>query len=189
MFNKKYVGDYRLENEKNKKGKQVTKAVYKSAYFVFEKPEDEVKSAVRVLTVLTALAAAAFVIALVFYSNKGFSAQYYTLIPFALCVFPLMYLGFAVFALNKFLRGSDRRATREQKDKMHERVAKSSFVIMLLSGWNLCGIILAFILMTVGREARPVTANDIIFALMSIIFFTSAVFSFSFRKKLQMRQE
>ena len=36
MLNKKYVGDYRLENKENKKGKMVTKAVYKSAYFVFE---------------------------------------------------------------------------------------------------------------------------------------------------------
>ena len=189
MLNKKYVGDYRLENKENKKGKMVTKAVYKSAYFVFEKPEEEVKNAVRAVTVLTAAAAVAFAVAIVFYSNKGFSAQYYTLIPFALCVFPLLYLCFAVYSLNKFMRGTEHRATREQKDKMYERLAKSSFIIMLLSGWNICGIILAFILKNAGQEARPVTTNDIIFAIMSIIFFTSAVLSFSFRKKVSMRQE
>ncbi|MBO4326072.1 MAG: hypothetical protein J5950_02230 [Clostridia bacterium] len=186
MLNKKYVGDYRLENMKDKKGKVVTKPVYKGTYYVFEKPADKVRSEVRLIAAFTLLAILFFVLAVAFYSNKGFSAQYYTLVPFLVCVFPLLYLAIAAFYLLKSGNSPESPVTRERKDKMHERLAKSSFVIMLLSGWNLCGIVLAYILKLAGRESRPVTVNDIVFSSASLFFFASIVLVFSRRKNVTM---
>ena len=187
MFSRKYAGDYRLENVKDKNGKLVTKPVYKGQYFVFEQSADNIKAEVRLVTAVTAAAILLFVLALVFYSNKGFSAQYYTLIPFLICVFPLLYLGFAVYCLIKVSRRTDMRATREEKDKMYDRLAKCTFVMMLLSGWNICGIVLAYILKLAGKETRPVTAGDIVFSLSSLLFFAAVVFIFTRRKKFTMR--
>ena len=164
----------------------MTKAVYKGQYYAFEQSADNVKSEVRIVTVFTAAAILLFALALAFYSNKGFSAQYYTLIPFLVCMFPLLYLGFAVYCLNKVCRREDMRATREEKDKMYDRLAKCTFVIMLLSGWNICGVILAYILKLVGKETRPVTSGDIVFSLSSLLFFAAIVFIFTRRKKFIM---
>ncbi len=189
MLNKKYVGDYRLENVKDKNGKLVTRPVYKGAWYVFVNGADNVRQETRLIAVLTAAAIVFFAVSLLFYSNKGFTAQYYTLIPFLVCVFPLMYLCIAVYNLIKVTRRDPVRATREENDKMSDRVAKCTFVMMLLSGWNLCGIVLAYILKLAGKEARPVVTGDIVFSLSSALFFAVIVFIFSRRKKTAMRPE
>jgi hypothetical protein len=189
MLSKKYVGDYRLENVKDKNGKLVTRPVYKGAWYVFVNGADNVRQETRLIAVLTAAAIVFLAVSLLFYSNKGFTAQYYTLIPFLVCVFPLMYLCIAVYNLIKVTRRDPVRATREENDKMSDRVAKCTFVMMLLSGWNLCGIVLAYILKLAGKETRPVVTGDIVFSLSSALFFAVIVFIFSRRKKTAMRPE
>jgi hypothetical protein len=189
MLSKKYVGDYRLENVKDKNGKLVTRPVYKGAWYVFVNGADNVRQETRLIAVLTAAAIVFLAVSLLFYSNKGFTAQYYTLIPFLVCVFPLMYLCIAVYNLIKVTRRDPVRATREENDKMSDRVAKCTFVMMLLSGWNLCGIVLAYILKLAGKEARPVVTGDIVFSLSSALFFAVIVFIFSRRKKTAMCPE
>ncbi len=189
MLSKKYVGDYRLENVKDKNGKLVTRPVYKGAWYVFVNGADNVRQETRLIAVLTAAAIVFLAVSLLFYSNKGFTAQYYTLIPFLVCVFPLIYLCIAVYNLIKVTRRDPVRATREENDKMSDRVAKCTFVMMLLSGWNLCGIVLAYILKLAGKEARPVVTGDIVFSLSSALFFAVIVFIFSRRKKTAMCPE
>ena len=50
MVSRRYVGDYRLENVKDKNGKLVTKPVYKGKYYVFEKSAEEAGRGIRSLT-------------------------------------------------------------------------------------------------------------------------------------------
>ena len=185
MVTKKYVKDYRLENQKNKKGKDVTRPVYAGNYFVFEKSPEEVKRARTRLTVCGALAAACFIAGLLSYVNKGFSAQYYTLFPFAFCAFPLLYLGFAVYAFYVY-KG---RATREQKEKMIDRVEKSGLVTVVLSALCMVGLLIAMILKIAGKETRPVTVNDIIFIAAAVLLLVLSLLIFGLRKDLKMVQE
>jgi cytochrome bd-type quinol oxidase subunit 2 len=185
MVTKKYVKDYRLENQKNKKGKDVTRPVYAGNYFVFEKSPEEVKRARTRLTVYGALAVICFVAGLLSYVNKGFSAQYYTLFPFAFCAFPLLYLGFAVYAFYAF-KG---RATREQKEKMIDRLEKSGLVTVVLSALCMVGLLIAMILKIAGKETRPVTVNDFIFIAAAVLLLVISLLVFGLRKDLKMIQE
>ncbi len=182
MVTRKYVKDYRLENTTGKNGRIVTKPVYAGAYYVFEKTPEEVKRARLLVTIFGAAAALCLIAGLAVYGRNGFTSQYYTLFPFALCAFPLLYLGFAVYAfyVNK------EEITREKKEKMIDRLEKSSLAATILSALNLIGLLIAFILKIAGVEKRPVTVSDVVFISVSTLLFIVSVLVFGFRKSLRM---
>ena len=184
MLNKKHVDDYRLENVKDKKGRTVTKAVYAEKYYTFVIPDEELKTVRRTFLIFGILFTAMFITAIAFYRNVGFSSQYYTLIPFAACAFPLFYYWCAIYEIMRFKE----KCTGIEKDHMKDRIAKCTFVMMILSGWNLCGILLAFILTLTGTETRPVTYYYIVYIISSALFFSFVLCAFSKRKKLDMRE-
>ena len=184
MIHNKYANDYKLENVLDAKGRTVTKAIYKGVWYGFVKSPEEVKKASRRLAAAAGCAALSLAAGLSFYANTGFSAQYYTNIPFLVCAFPLIFLFVAVYSLFR----PREKYTREQKDKTGDRIAKTSFLGMLFSGVNLVGIIVAAILKLTGVETRPVRLNDIIFIVFSVLLFASTIFAFSLRKEFVMEE-
>ncbi|MBO5077872.1 MAG: hypothetical protein J5584_09795 [Clostridia bacterium] len=182
MVSRRYVGDYRLENVKDKNGKLVTKPVYKGKYYVFEKSAEEAGRGIRSLTACAVLAVLTLVLGLALVGNKGFASQYYTVLPMVICTLPLAYLCVAVY----YLLTSKLPVIRERKEKMSDRVAKCSFVTMLLAGWNLSGILLAFVLKLSGVEKRPFTAGDGVYIAASLLFFGAVLGAFLARKSVAM---
>ncbi len=180
----KYAKDYRLENQVNKKGKTVTKAVYVGDHFKFEKSEAEVKKATRIITVCAVVCLFSLILGIAFYRNIGFSSQYYTLIPFACCFLPILYLNLAAYNLLT----AKEKVKRETKDAMHDRVAKCGIGIMILDGWNLTGIVLAFILKLIGTVQKPFVFNDVVFIVASVMMMAGALIAFLQRKSIKMVQ-
>lgn len=182
MATKKYVKDYRLENTTGKNGRTVTKPVYAGAYYVYEKTPEEVRHARLMVTIFGAAAVLSLIAGLAVYGRDGFTSQYYTLFPFALCAFPLLYLGFAVYA---FYVNKD-KITREKKEKMIDRLEKSGLIASIFSAMNLIGLLIAAILKIAGVETRPMLVNDIIFIAVSSLLFIVSVLIFGLRKSLRM---
>ncbi len=184
MIHNKYANDYKLENVLDSKGRTVTKAIYQGPDFCFVKTPEEVRKASLRLAVLAGCAALFLAAGLSFYANTGFSAQYYTSTPFLVCAFPLIFLFLAVYSLFR----PREKYTREQKDKTGDRIAKTTFLGMLFSGVNLVGIIVASILKATGVETRPVTMNDVIFIVFSVLLFAAMTLSFGLRKEFVMEE-
>lgn len=184
MVSRRYVGDYRLENVKDKNGKLVTRPIYKGKYYVFDKSEAEVGRSVRTLTLCAAVAILTLAAALVFVGSKGFTSQFYTLIPMVICVLPLAYFCVAVY----YLLTVKLPVTRERKEKMSDRVSKCAFIMLLMAGWNLSGTLLAYILKLCGVEKRPFTAGDIVFISASLLFFGAVLAAFMTRKSVAMHE-
>ncbi|MBP5271032.1 MAG: hypothetical protein ILO42_08760 [Clostridia bacterium] len=184
MLGGKYTKDYRLENTVDEKGRQVTTAVYVGRYYVFSASGDEVRRG-RIAILLSAAAAAVFMLCgLLFYDNRGFASQYYTIVPFFVCVFPLMYLFFGVNSAFAFTGGY----TREKKDHTGDRIAKCSFLGMLFSGAALAGIAVSAVLKLTGIEERPLTLNSVFFIASAVLTFVSFIVAFSNRKSVAMEE-
>ena len=184
MITNKYAKDYRLENVVNEKGKTVTKPVYVGKYYVFERPQEEVMAGRKLMLISAIVSAASLMIGMGFYNNTGFTSQYYTSAPFMLCAFPLLYFCMAVYSLMTFKD----KCTREKKDHTDDRIAKCSFVGMLLSAANISGIIVASVLKLTGAESRPLTYNDIIYIIASVVLFASFFTAFKNKKKIEMKE-
>ena len=184
MISNKYVNDYRLENVVNKKGRTVTKAVYVGKYYTFAKRSDEVESGKRFLLSCGIFSLVLFIIALAFYSNKGFSAQYYTLTPFIVCSFPLGYYMVALYDIFTFKE----KCIREKKDHMHDRIAKCSFVCMLLSGITALGVLIALVLKLTGIEERESRGGDFVFLACAVMISVSFFIAFSHRDDISMKE-
>lgn len=181
---KKYVSEYRLENVPNKKGKLVTKAVYKGDYFVYRCGGEELKRARTSVVACCAVAVLSFIMALVFYRNTGFTSQYYTLIPLLACFLPLLY--FVIAAYNVIVTGEGKKVDHEHKDGIHDRIAKCSVGIIILDGLNIFGILLAAILKATHLENRPFTFFDGGFMIASVALLAAAALAIGPRKKLEM---
>lgn len=184
MITNKYARDYRLENQIDAKGRTVTKAVYVGKYYTFEKTEAEVRAGRTVLLIAGIAAVCMIALGLAVYNNRGFASQYYTLVPFLLCVFPLLYLGMALYSILTFKE----KCTREQRDHIADRVAKCGFTGMLFSGIAVIGILVSAILRISGVEERPVTANDIVFISAAVLLFAAFLVVFSRRKTVSMKE-
>ncbi len=182
MVSRRYVGDYRLENVKDKNGKLVTKPVYKGKYYVFEKSAEEVRRGITTLSACALAAVLTLAAALVFAGNKGFTSQFYTVLPMVICTLPLAFFCVAVY----YLRTVKLPAVRERKEKMSDRVSKCAFIMLLMAGWNLSGTLLAFILKLSGVEKRPFTAGDGVFIAASLAFFAAVLGAFLARKSVTM---
>ena len=182
---KKYVNDYKLENVPNKHGKLVTKAVYKGDYYVYSCRGEELKTARITVAACTAVAAVAFLLGIVFYRNTGWTAQYYTLVPFASCFLPLVYLCIAAF--NVIRTGEGKKVDHEHKDGIHDRISKCCVGIMALDGLNISGIVISSVLKITGVETRLFTFYDAMFMICSATLILAAAFAFfGPRKKLVM---
>lgn len=133
MVSKKYAADYRLENVRDKQGKLKTIAVYRGTRYTFKASPQAVRRAATLYALLTALAVLCFGVTL--FLNTAVMRQFYVLLPVLCCLLPLGYLTIAVI----YTFTSKLPLTRERRDKICDRLAHTTLLLIFFSGASLLG--------------------------------------------------
>ena len=164
MVSRKYVGDYRLENVPDRRGKLKTVPVYRGPLFRFKAENGVVKAAKRRLLLLMAIATAALLATMLLRSE--FLTRIYIVMPLVLSILPAVLLWMGVY--NLFTAGESVR--RDQCDRIHNRFAGWSVVLAVLSAFSLIGQISAFLASFDGRDI-PVTVCTVVLLLCGALIF------------------
>ena len=175
MRGRRYTGDYGLENVLDGRGRQRTVSVYRGPRFVFTAPPEVIEREKRVCPVLTALIFVAVFVPLCL--TAASMHLWYVSVPIVLSLVPFWMLATACVALI----GAKPPVTREQKDKIHERVVLWSLVLMFLSLFALVGEIAHL----AGGSAA---AEDWVIGGLSALALVLALLFFRRRKTLLMEE-
>ena len=157
MVSRKYVGDYRLENVPDRRGKLKTVPVYRGPLFRFKAEESKVKAAKRRCLLLTFLETAA-------------------VMPLVLCILPTVLLWMGLY--NLFTAGET--VPRDRCDRIHNRFAGWSVVLLVLSAFSMIGQITAYI----GSS----TAENVPVTICTVVIMFCAAFLFGGKKDLLMEE-
>ena len=133
MVSRKYVGDYRLENVTDRRGKLKTVPVYRGPLFRFTADEKTLKAAKGRCLALTVLLTAALLVTLVLHSEL--LQRIYVVMPLVLSILPTALIWAGVYHL--FTAGP--ALPRDKSDKIHNRFAGWSIVLLALSVLSLLG--------------------------------------------------
>ena len=133
LVSKKYVGDYRLENVPDRRGKLKTVPVYRGPLFRFTADEKTLKAAKGRCLALTVLLSAALLVTLVLHSEL--LQRIYVVMPLVLSILPTALIWAGVYHL--FTAGP--ALPRDKSDKIHNRFAGWSILLLALSALSLLG--------------------------------------------------
>lgn len=175
MVSRKYVQDYRLENVENKKGKIVTRAVYKGELFDWEKSEEEVVKLKRTILRTTVLEWLVFILALVINCDK--IRVMYVSLPLLAFAFPLLGQS-RVIAL--FFKKVEKGYKREEKDLISSRLVSYVFISLFFS---LCSA-LAHVVAWIGSGE---SGEDAVLLSLTLALSFMAYSIFRKRKALDMK--
>ncbi len=164
MVSRKYVGDYRLENVPGRRGKLKTVAVYRGPLFRFKAEEQTLKTARRRLLMLTGLASAALLVTM--FLRAEMLRRIYVVMPLVLSILPTALLWMGIY--NLFTAGDSVR--RDQSDRIHNRFAGWSVVLIVLSAFSLLGQITAY-LGSGDLSGLPVTLCTVLLLLCGVFIF------------------
>ncbi|MDO4572117.1 MAG: hypothetical protein Q4C13_02020 [Clostridia bacterium] len=144
MVTRKYVRDYRLEDELGPKGRLRTRAVYVGGDYVFQAPE---RATPRARAAAAALNLFGWICLLGALALRGRAAHIaWVIVPMAACVLPLAYESMAVWTLLR-VRPPFRR---DQADKLADRLPISALAALVLSGASLFAMCLMHLLARTG---------------------------------------
>ncbi len=160
MISRKYVGDYRLENVENSKGRLVTRPVYRGDIFSFEKSGEEIVKTRRMFIRSTVLEWVILIFCLLINSSKG--RMMYVSLPLIAVAFPLLYQSDAAALLMK--RGGEYK--REEKDKVTEKMVSAVFISFFLSLCSSVGHIAAWVMN--GESTEDAILLSLTFAIVFI---------------------
>lgn len=164
MVSRKYVGDYRLENVPDRRGKLKTVPVYRGPLFRFKAENGVVKAAKRRLLLLTALVTAALLATMLLRAEC--LTRIYIVMPLVLSILPAVLLWMGVY--NLFTAGESVR--RDQSERIYNRFAGWSVVLAVLSALSLIGQIAAY-LASFDAGDIPVTVCTIVLLLCAALIF------------------
>ena len=133
MRNIKYAEDYHLENELGRNGKLKTVPVYHGPYFRFAAGEGTVRRAKLLYSALSLLCLFAALAPLLM--DTGMARSRFVVLPLVLCLLPVTQLLMGVWRLLT----AGEQVTREHRDKLYDRFAGWSMVLLLLSALSLPG--------------------------------------------------
>lgn len=174
VVSRKYVGDYRLENVPDRRGKLKTVPVYRGPLFRFKAEESKVKAAKRRCLLLTFLETAALLITMILHSEM--LSRIYVVMPLVLCILPTVLLWMGLY--NLFTAGET--VPRDRCDRIHNRFAGWSVVLLVLSAFSMIGQITAYI----GSS----TAEDLPVTICTVVIMFCAAFLFGGKKDLLMEE-
>lgn len=126
MVSRRYVGDYRLENVADRKGRTVTRPVYRGDIFNFEKSDEEMIKTKRLLFRTTIMEWMAYIFALLNNSDKG--RVMYVSLPLIAVAFPLLGQSSIIHLIRA---GGEYK--REEKDRITERLVSYSFISLFFA--------------------------------------------------------
>ena len=164
MVSKKNLGDYRLENITDRKGRIKTVPVYRGPLFRFQADAQALKQAKLRFLALTAAASAALLITLLLKADV--LQRIYVIMPLVLGILPVVLLWSALY--NLFNAGGSLR--RDQSERIHNRVAGWSVVLLVLSGLSLIGQIAAYASGS-GAGGIPVTVCSVVIIVCAVLIF------------------
>ena len=177
MVSRKYANDYRLENTLGTNGKIVTVAVYNGMYFRFPADGHNLNRARVYITVSCAVYWLFFWLGL--YFDSGAMRQLYFSIPYFCGFLPAAYLTSSVYYLLTYTRKTpDKGFTREQKDRIFERLAQSSISMLILSGLSAVGLIVYYAL---GAEGFKIMQDSAV--ILSVLVMLASTFIIFIAKK------
>ena len=164
MVSKKYVGDYRLENVPNRRGKLKTVPVYRGPLFRFKAEEKRLAAAKRRLLVLTVIASAALLVTMLL--RAEILSRIYVVMPLILSILPTVLLWMGLY--NLFTAGES--VPRDKCDRIHNRFAGWSIVLLALAALSLIGQITAYI-GSASAGGIPVTICTLAIMVCAIFIF------------------
>lgn len=173
MVSKKYVSDFRLENVEDRKGRVVTKPVYRGDYYGFGEDKEKIAELKKQFALLTSLQVVLYLLALVLNMPSGRIA--YVSLPFLAVAFPLLGQADAVYA---FCRSGE-KMTRMERDKISENLVSWMFVVLCLAVSSAVGHVVYWV--QYGE-----TVKDAIFLVITILVLAFSYTLFSKRAQLKM---
>ena len=155
MISKKYLKDYRLEEQIDSSGRAKTKAVYIGEYYVIS--PDFSQSEKRLLLGLSILSALSFIGALIPVSQAV--RVIYVSMPFVLSALPIFIM---ISTIVSFMQVKA-PIKREQAERISNRLPACAFVLMILPSIAFIGQMITAL---VSWDIFP--TGDIIFAVLSL---------------------
>ena len=153
MSRNRYVGDYRLVESIDGRGRIRTDYEYIGAPYVFAEGDDAARRALRIAAGLCAVGWAAFVAALLPVSAAG--RTFYVCLPFAFEALPLGFMAATIFETLRTKPPFEHR----HADRLENRCPACSFFAVLLAAVALLGEAISALR---GVEMLP---GDIVFCL------------------------
>lgn len=134
MLTNKYTKEYRIETEKDSKGKVHEKSVYIGPLFVLKTEEKQKRKVILRMSVLSIVSLALFVSGL--WNHSVFMHVFYISIP-SICLGIMVYFyGTGCF----YLSSRNEYYNREQRDKSGDRIKVGGTIGLLLGGGTLLGV-------------------------------------------------
>lgn len=176
MAGKKHIKDYRLVETVDERGRIHTSHEYIGSYYRFALEADELRREKRLYLALCAVAAAAFLAALV--PRSAATRTLYTALPF---VFSALPLGIAVEALVTVFRAKPPLESIHVT-RLERRVPASLLSAAVLSGVSLPGELVSLFI------GVSMTAGDIVFSLCAAVECAACLWMFTRRGRLSVTE-
>ena len=164
MVSKKYVGDYRLENVPDRRGKLKTVPVYRGPLFRFKAEEGTLKKSKKSFLLLTAFITAALLAVMLLHAEM--LSRIYVVMPLVLCFLPTALLWMGLYDLHT----AGDALPRDKSDRIHNRFAGWSVVLAVLAILSLIGQLTAY-LGGAGFSNLPVTVCTVVVCVCAFLVF------------------
>ena len=164
VISKKYVGNYRLENVPDRRGKLKTVPVYRGPLFRFTAEEGTLKKAKKRFLLLIALITAALLATMLLQADV--LSRIYVVMPLVLCFLPTVLLWLGIHDLHY----AGDSLQRDQSDRINNRFSGWSIVLSALAFLSLIGQVAAYI---GGADLSnvPVTLCTVIVSVCAFLVF------------------
>ena len=175
LVSRKYASDYRLENVEDKKGRIITKSIYRGDLYGFSKSEKGLGKLKKVYVVSTLMEWVLYFASLLMNTESG--RTMYVSLPFLVIAFPLLGQSDAVWTFIS----SRKDVIRSVKDKITEKMISWVFMVFFFSLSSFVGHIIFWI-----RNGEGV--KDAIFLVLTLLVLGLSWNLFLQRKGLSMEK-
>lgn len=180
----KYVGDYKLNEEFDEKGRIRHETVYIGRPYRFAADADKVLKGRKKLLLACMAEAAAYIAAMVPYSDMMHC--FYVSLPFAFCAVPLFLLITAALQLPSDRAALLKPMERRQAERFSHRIPQSGMFLLILSAGAAAGTAAVWVQLLSGRtgmtSGRGIFAGgNLFFSAMTLIVVLLAVLIFRTR--------
>lgn len=183
MVSRKYTKDYRIENVLLPDGKVVTRPVYCGKYYAFSADPQILRHARICLTVSVAAYWLFFWTGL--FLNSGGMRRWYVSLPYFCSFLPAAFLTGSLYYLWKYtLSPPALGLTREQKDRVYDRISQCSFLMILLASLSAVGITAYYLLGAEGYRGL----EDVMAAVSVAGMIVSAIVTFIVKKHTKIHE-
>ncbi len=182
-FNR-YVGDYKLNEEFDEKGRVRHETVYIGRPYRFAADEQTVLAGRRKLLLCCAAEAAAWIAAMI--PNSDMMHCFYVSLPFAFCAVPLFLLILAAMQIPSGREGLMKPMERRHAERFANRIPQSGMFLLILSAGAAAGTAAVWGQLLAGRNGALsgkdiFTGGNLFFSAMAVIAVLLAVLIFRTR--------